>query len=384
MRKIFILLLICLFLFSIPVYASNIPDINANSAILMDIDSGRILYDKNINEKRPMASTTKIMTAIIALELGNLQDSVQVSENSAKTEGSSIWLEAGEFLTLEELIYGLMLNSGNDAAVAIAEHIGGSVDGFAKLMNDKAKEIGAENTNFANPHGLHDKNHYTTAHDLALITRYALLNPIFKQIVKTSKKTIPWLDKEWDRQLQNRNKLLWQLEGADGVKTGYTSKAGRCLVASATRQNQHLLSVILSSSSIFEESKKLLEYGFNNYTNNEILNMYNSIGNINVKDGSKDFAKVYPEKNIRVPLKSNEKNKVAIQIEAPDTILAPFKKGQTIGRIKATIGNEILGTCSLIIREDINKKKNIYNFFSNIFIKLLKNVHITLPIPKYI
>lgn len=371
-KKISILLLICFYLFTGLTYASDLPNIEASSCILMDIDSGRILYSKNINEKRAMASTTKIMTAIIALELGNIEDLVTISENSAGTEGSSIWLESGEILTLEELLYGLMLNSGNDAAVAIAEHIGGSVEGFTKLMNDKAKEIGAENTNFANPHGLHDDKHYTTAYDLALITRYALLNTDFKKIVSTTKKTIPWFGKEWDRQLYNRNKLLWQLEGADGVKTGYTKKAGRCLVASATRNDQHLLSVVLSSPSIFEESKRLLEYGFNNYTNHEILKNENPIKTVEIKGGDKNFISIYPERNIKIPIKDYEKDKITILIQTPDTVTAPLKKGQTIGTVKVMLNNDLVGISPLIIKEDVNEQKNLYKLINNIFLKLFK------------
>lgn len=370
-KKITILLIMFFYLFTSLTYASDLPNIEASSGILIDINSGRILCSKNINEKRAMASTTKIMTAIIALELGNLGDVVTASQNSARTEGSSIWLEPGEKLTLEELLYGLMLNSGNDAAVAIAEHIGGSVEGFTKLMNDKAKEIGAINTNFTNPHGLHDDKHYTTAYDLALITRYALLNTEFKRIVGTSRKTITWCGKEWDRQLFNRNKLLWQLEGADGVKTGYTKNAGRCLVASATRNGRQFLSVVLSSPSVFEESEKLLEYGFNNYINREIVKRENPIKTIEVKGGKVNHISIYPERDIKIPVKDNEENKTTIIIQTPDIIKAPLKKGQTIGTIKVMLENNVVGISPLIVKEDV-EQKSLYKFINNIFLMLFR------------
>ncbi len=269
MKKfVFYLFILLYFMSSVKVYAnSDYPSIFAKSAIVIDQETGRVLYEKNSHEKLPMASTTKIMTLLVALEKGNLKDIVTVSKRAASVGGSSIWLSPGEKIDMESLLYGLMLNSGNDAATAIAEHIGGSVENFAKIMNEKAKEIGAYDTHFVTPSGLDIgiDDHYTTAYDLALITRYAFRYPKFAEIVSTKEKTIPWEGKEWDRYLRNKNKLLWIYEGADGVKTGFTNKAGRCLVSSATREGRRFIAVVLNSPPMWEDSIKILDYAFSKY-----------------------------------------------------------------------------------------------------------------------
>ncbi|HOL18259.1 MAG TPA: D-alanyl-D-alanine carboxypeptidase family protein, partial [Bacillota bacterium] len=245
--------------------------ITARAAILMDRETGRVLWEKNAQLRLPMASTTKIMTAILALELGNEADVITTSKRAAATEGSSIWLEEGEQKTLEELLYGLMLLSGNDAAVAIAEHIAGSVENFAALMNEKAAAIGATNTHFCNPHGLPDDRHYTTAYDLALISAYALQNERFREIIRTPEYIISWPGREWDRVLQNQNRLLELYPGGDGVKTGWTKEAGRCFVGSATREGWQLVAVVLNAPQMWEDTMRLLDYGFETYSRQKVL-----------------------------------------------------------------------------------------------------------------
>ena len=265
------------------------PSIVGLAGVLMDVETGRVLYEKNAHQKLEPASTTKIMTAVLALERGNLSDTVTIGKEPTLVDGSRIYLEEGERLTLEQLLYGMMLNSGNDAAVAIAEHIAGSVPDFAKLMNEKAKSLGAENTNFVNPSGLPDKNHYTTAYDLALIARYALLNhPEFRKIVATKTFYIPWQGKEWNRTLINHNKLLWNFEGADGVKTGYTRSAGQTIVASATRNGWQLLAVVLKSQgrNIYADAKALLEYGFNNFEKKDLIKKGEVVEKLPVRFGT--------------------------------------------------------------------------------------------------
>lgn len=215
MRKITSATLIILNIFAFNCYA-----ISAQSSVLIDGTSGRVLYEHNAYEKLPMASTTKIMTGLLACESGKLDETVKASPFASGTEGSSLWLKVGEKLTLEELTYGLMLKSGNDAAVAIAEYLGGSVDAFTLLMNKRGREIGAKNTNFMNPHGLDAEGHYTTAYDLALIAREAMKNKKFSEIVSTKTYSIPMEGEKWNRALKNHNKLLWQYEGCNGVKTG--------------------------------------------------------------------------------------------------------------------------------------------------------------------
>nr|MBO2469334.1 D-alanyl-D-alanine carboxypeptidase [Bacillota bacterium] len=238
------------------------PQVSAQAAALIDVASGRILYEKHADQRMPIASLTKIMTAIVAIERGNLDDEVVVGPNAYRKEGSSIYLELGERMRLEDLLYGLMLRSGNDAAVAIAEHVGGSVEGFAYLMNEKARELGLTGTHFTNPHGLDDGEHYSTARDLAVLTAYALKNETFRRIVSTRVHRAPWPGKPWDRVWHNKNKLLHLYEGADGVKTGYTKLARRCLVASATRDGRQLAAVVLNAPDDWNDTAALLTYGF--------------------------------------------------------------------------------------------------------------------------
>lgn len=241
-------------------------DVSAQAAIVMDVDSGRILFEKNAKEPLRIASITKIMTAIIALEEGRLDDQVKASRNAVGIEGSSIYLRLGETLSLEELLYGLMLRSGNDAAVAIAEHIGGSVEGFVFLMNQKAAELGMTNTVFSNPHGLDDhEEHYSTAEDMAKLTAYALKNEDFAQIAKTKRKTASLPGEPWDRVWYNKNKLLSIYPYADGVKTGYTKRAKRTLVSSATKQGQQLVTVTLNAPDDWRDHVNLYEYAFDRF-----------------------------------------------------------------------------------------------------------------------
>jgi D-alanyl-D-alanine carboxypeptidase (penicillin-binding protein 5/6) len=265
-----------LFKFIIFILFINFPEfirseiISSNYAVLMEEKTGTILYQKNMNVKRPIASLTKIMTAIIVLENANLKDYVEISPRAKYryTGESLLNLEFNEKITVEELLYALLLRSANDAAVALAEHVSKSVENFVSLMNKKAKEIGAKNTHFSNPHGFSgENNHYSTCYDLALITRYALKNKKFNEIIKTKQKLISWGKNPYLRVLKNRNKLLWRYKYCDGVKTGMTKKAGYCLVASATKNGIRLISVVLNSTKtkMWEDSISLLEYGFNNY-----------------------------------------------------------------------------------------------------------------------
>lgn len=236
--------------------------LSAQNSLLMELSTGRVLFDQGAHEKRSIASLTKVMTAIIAIESEQFSDLVTTSRRAIYTPGSSIYLEQGEKMTLEDLTYGLMLRSGNDAAVAIAEHIGGSVEGFVHLMNEKAKWIGMTNTNFVNPHGLEDEGHYSTAYDLALLMRYAMNNDLFREISKTKSyrsqnRTYHWF---------NKNKLLTQLyEHSTGGKTGFTKKAGRTLITTAKHNNMELIAVTLNAPRDWQDHINLFEWGFNNY-----------------------------------------------------------------------------------------------------------------------
>lgn len=238
---------------------------HARAAALIDVESGRLLYSSRGDEPMLIASLTKIMTAIVAIENGDLTSKVKVGKNAFAKEGSSIYLKLGEEMTLENMLYGLMLRSGNDAATAIAEHIGGSEQGFIYLMNAKAEELGLSNSHFANPHGLDAEGHYSSANDLAVLTAYAMHNPVFKEIVKTREKTADNPYEPWDYKWSNKNKMLRLYEGADGVKTGYTKKALRTLVSSATRNGQQLVAVTLNDGNDWNDHAALLNFGFNHY-----------------------------------------------------------------------------------------------------------------------
>ncbi len=244
---------------------------HAESAVLIDVHSGRILYSKNGDKEMRIASLTKIMTSILAIESGRLSDQVTVSSRAYGTEGSSIYLKLGQKISLQDLLYGLMLRSGNDAAVAIAEHVGGSIEGFAYMMNEKAEWLGLKHTHFVNPHGLDAKDHYSSANDLAVLTAYALGNPVFRDIVKTKVKTVPNPDGEWNYRWNNKNKMLSLYEGADGVKTGYTKTANRCLVSSATRNGQQLAVVTLNDSYDWADHQLLLDYGFEHFPQSRLI-----------------------------------------------------------------------------------------------------------------
>lgn len=249
-----------------PLAAKEPPlSISAEAASIIDVQSGRILWSHRGDEPMLIASTTKIMTAIVAIELGNLSDRVKVSTNAVGKEGSSIYLREGEEMSLHHLLYGLMLRSGNDAAVAIAEHIGGSEEGFAMLMNQKAEELGMTHSHFVNPHGLNAEGHYASANDLAKLTAYALKNPVFQEIVKTKVKKVPNPYEPWDRTWYNKNKMLSLYEGADGVKTGYTKLAGRALVSSATRGGRQIVAVTLNDGNDWIDHSRMLDYGFQQF-----------------------------------------------------------------------------------------------------------------------
>lgn len=336
------------------------------SSILIDRKSGRVLYKNNENLKLPMASTTKIMTALIALENGELDDIVKIDKRSVGIEGSSIYLREGEEISLRDLLYGLMLRSGNDAAVAIAIHISGSIDDFVKLMNDRAKEIGAINTNFVNPHGLHNDNHYTTAYDLALITREAMKNDEFRKIVKTKL----WVaDRDINKYFYNKNKTLWQYEGGDGVKIGYTQKSGRCLVSSATKNGMQLIAVTLNNNSWFQSCYNLFDYGFNNYKPMVVYDKGQFIGNIYVSNGKKDTISAVTADSCVIPLKEDEVKNIKIVTKIPESLQAPIYKGQKIGIIKVFMNGSIAYIDDLVAKEDILEKNWIEKILDRIFIK---------------
>jgi D-alanyl-D-alanine carboxypeptidase (penicillin-binding protein 5/6) len=330
-----------------------VPSVDAYTAIVMDMKSGRVLCGKKIHEKRSMASTTKIMTAILAIENGKMDSMVETSRRAAGIGGSDIGIQEGKQYTLQTLLYGMLLNSGNDAAIAVAEHIGGSVDGFVKMMNSKAKEIGAVDTSFANPHGLDAEGHYSTAYDMALIARYALKNKTFSSIVSTKTYYIAGFG------LYNTNEMLTSYYGADGVKTGYTGKAGRCLITSATRDGMRLISVVLGSPTRYkraEASKKLLDYCFKNYRYYSLLKEGALIKTIPIDRGRGNAVNVRTSEGVVMPLTENEYENLDTEVWLPGRLKAPVYAGSDLGYVNLSVNGETLVNVSLKAWEDIEKK----------------------------
>ena len=357
MRKISFIISIILLITTI-----NIPcfAISAQSAVVMDCASGRILFSRNENEKRGMASTTKIMTAITALENADLSKTVTISATASGIEGSSMYLAKGEKLTLEELVYGLMLVSGNDAATAIAEAVSGSVEKFSALMNDKADEIGAINTSFTNPHGLSDKNHYTTAIDLAKITAYALKNSEFAEIVSTKVKKLPQSEGGIARTLVNHNKFLNMYEGCIGVKTGFTKATGRCLVTAVEQNGMKLVCVTLNAPDDWNDHKQLYNNAFEEYTAFKVKNAGDKIADAKIKRGSADAVPLVVSEDIYLPLKHGEEQQIKVEHRVFEDLCAPIAKGDILGSIDISLDGKLLAEFPIVAEVDIAEKKQIF------------------------
>lgn len=329
---------------------------SAGSAFVFDTDSGRVFYSKNADAKRAMASTTKIATAITVID--NCQDldaEVKIDKRAVGIEGTSIYLREGEVLTVRELLYGLMLRSGNDAAVALAIYTAGSVDEFATLMNKTAEKAGAENTNFANPHGLDNENHYTTARDLAKITAYALNNEDFAQIVSTKNIKIPSKEEGY-RFLSNKNRLLSSLEGCIGVKTGYTSKAGRCLVSAAERDGLRVVCVVLNCGPMFEESAAMINAVYQKYKSYEILEPYKFVADIPLGNGETPTVQVYSKKGLTLPLTEEEYSKITTEYDLPEILSAPVKSGQVVGEVKVYYDKHLIFSEKIYTIDEVDSK----------------------------
>ncbi|MBS4539964.1 D-alanyl-D-alanine carboxypeptidase [Clostridium sp. D2Q-11] len=380
-KKITTIILIVLISLSIvpkSIYADQPFEVEGKAALLMDFDSGRVLYDKNINEKLEPASITKIMVLILmmeALEEGriDLNDNVSISKNAASMGGSQVYLEPGGTNTVEELLKAICLRSANDASVAIGEHIAGSEELFLEMMNSKAKELNMKNTNFKNLTGLPDEKHYTTAYDIALMGRELLTHKSINKWLSMWMTTIlVGKDKDVEQELVNTNKLIRFYEGANGIKTGFTQNAGYCLAASATRNNTTFISVILGSKSSGirnEDSKKLLDYGFANYESVKVYNKGDIVGKTIVEKGKKQEVQVKVEKDISVLIKKGQSKEITKEIKIDDSIKAPISKGQKVGEVVVKMKNETLINEKLIIDENI-KKANVINMFN----KLLNNL----------
>ncbi len=329
---------------------------SAGSAIVLDANTGRIYYEKNADQKRAMASTTKIVTAITVIRnCSDLDAQVKIDNKAIGIEGTSIYLRKGEVLSVRDLLYGLMLRSGNDAAVALAIYCAGSIEEFCSLMNETAQLAGAENSNFTNPHGLDDPNHYTTARDLAKITAFALENRDFAQIVSTKNIKIP-SSEEGYRFLSNKNRLLNSLEGCIGVKTGFTSKAGRCLVSTTERNGLRAVCVVLNCGPMFEESADMLNAVHNKYKNYEILQPYNFIADIPLGNGENPTVQVYSKKGLNLSLTEEEYSKINIVYDLPEILSAPVKSDQEVGKVEVYYDKHLIFSEKIYTIDEVDSK----------------------------
>ncbi len=354
--------------------------LSAKSAILIDAHTGRVLMSKDAEIRLGMASTTKIMTALVAIERGKLDDVVTVSNRASTTEGSSMYLKAGGKICLKDLLYGLMLNSGNDSSIAIAEHISGDVESFALLMTQKAKDLGLYNTSFTNPHGLDDIAHYTTAYDMAQITMHALNIPFFAEIVSTKVKTIysQTPDGEFVRTLVNHNKMLSLYKGADGVKTGFTKKCGRCLVSSATKDGLKLIAVTLFAPDDWNDHSQMMDYGFSTYKLKHPIKAKDYIRAVPVIKAVTKKVFLYAQSDVMFAAKDDDK--ITIKYNVPDFIKAPVYQGQCHGTVSVYIGTKKVKTIDVIANEDIPVTQNIK--FYDAYYVILKQLFDLLGVQK--
>ena len=324
--------------------AENHINSSAKSMVIIEKNSGRILFSKNENERLPMASLTKIITAIYVIKNEkNIDRIVEIEENMTGVEGSSIGLKTGEHLSIRELLYGLMLRSGNDSAVALAYSISGSIEQFVYDVNTWLSDLGFKNTNIKNPHGLHDDNHYTTALELANITAMALNNEIFQEIVSTKEKSISnELNSKTSRNLKNKNRFLKDYEFADGVKTGFTKKAGRCFVGSSTKDGMQVICVLLNCVPMFEECEYFTRKAFDEFKLEKVISSGQNLGKLNVKNSKEQNIEVVFNKDFYYPLRVNEKNDIKVNFTQRENIIAPIKECEDIGVVEITFKNQLI------------------------------------------
>ncbi len=344
------------------------PNLNSKIAVAYDRASGRIIWGKDENKKTAMASTTKIMTAIVAIENTNLDDIVEVSQKAAGTGGSRLKIKKGDKISMNDLLYGLMLVSGNDAAVAIAEHVGGSVEGFAELMNEKAMDLGLKNTHFVTPHGLDNPEHYTTAYELAQIADYALKNETFAKIVKTKNTTISI--NGYPKHLTNTNELLGVINGVTGVKTGFTNNAGRCLVTSINRNGFEIITVVLQADTKkfrTADSVKLIEYVYKNY---EQVNLRNIVdekfknwclinkNKIIINKCRRNNLELYATdlQNEVIPVKKTELDNIELDISSVYYVEAPVEKNTILGTVKVICNGDTIDVLEIKNKHNVEKR----------------------------
>ena len=368
-------ILILAFPLSLPTSAEKgetAPCVSAKSAILIDLEENCVLFEKNAHQRLPMASTTKIMTALVVAELMPLETLVSIPQSAVGVEGSSVYLSAGELLTIKDLLMALLLESANDAAKALAEICSGSVEKFAEKCNEKAQELGLKNSHFTNPHGLFDEEHYTTAYDLAIISAHALKNQQILEIVSTKTATIPLKVTEQNpfgegvRHLKNHNKMLSLYEGAIGVKTGYTKKSGRCLVSAAKRDDLTLIAVTLSAPDDWQDHTSMLDYGFENFEMRTFFEKGAFVYDYPLSNGIAQTVTLKNNTPLRALIKKGDTD-VQMSIEAPFRFaIAPVKSGQIMGTLIINLNKKTLRS-SLISSEDVASNDEKNGFFESFF-----------------
>ncbi|MDM5331173.1 D-alanyl-D-alanine carboxypeptidase family protein [Neobacillus sp. CF12] len=364
-------LMVSLFITNIPQKVDASVSVSARGAVLMEQESGRVLFEKDAHTKRRIASITKIMTAILAIESGKMNEIVKVSEQATRAEGSSVYLKPGEKIKLEHLVYGLMLRSGNDTAVAIAEHVGGSLDGFVFLMNQKAKEIGMLNTHFSNPHGLDDhEDHFSTAYDMALLTRYAMQNKTYQKIAGTKHYKAPNPTENWDREWKNKNRLLTKYKYTTGGKTGYTKRAKRTLVTTAAKGDMRLIAVTLNASDDWNDHISMYESGFKTYDMAEVL----SEGKIDIKTNKYYQKHLYVNKSIVYPATDEEMDLFSIKykLNKPgDDWDESNHIGEVVGKAQVFLDGKVVRETPIYFQGGPEKKKGIFDSLKDLFLSII-------------
>ncbi len=335
--------------------ADSPPDLSAVAAVVIDQASGKVLYEKNMNEEHYPASTTKILTCLLALDNLELDSKITLPDYYVNVGETSIGLQAGAKQTVEELLMATMLWSANDAAQALAIGAAGTEEAFVEKMNQRVAAMGLQHTHFANPHGLHNEAHYTSAYDLAMIARAAMDNPEFRRIVTTESFVIHKLNGEDNYTVHNRNTLLTQYEFADGIKTGYTKQAGNCIVASATQNGMQLIVVLLNSANIFDESQELLEWGFANSQRSLLVDANMVKASVKVLNGGRSEVEVLTEKALYSVMREDETSNVQEVLDLPDSIPAPIHRGEVIGSATYTDESGYTYSTNLLAAKDIGR-----------------------------
>ena len=370
MRKM-LCLIVCFLVVATPCKAQNVQvDTSAQAAVLIDLDSGRVYYEKNADAVLPMASTTKVMTALVVLESGmNLDEFFAVDSSAIMVEGSSMGLQKGDKVTLRALCYGMLLPSGNDAANAAAVRVAGTIDNFCGMMNERARTMGLENTNFQTPSGLDDDNHYTTAKELATITYNAMKNEDFREICKRTTATVEYGNPPYKRTLYNHNRLLRSYEGTIGVKTGFTKKSGRCLVSAVERDGVGLICVTLNAPNDWNDHKKLYNSAFDLLARLELEDSQTQY-TIKVTGGMKSSVILVPESFPTATLFMGETSNIEKSITIDPFAYAPVKLGDTLGEIVYTLGDVELARVNLVAKEDVDRLIVKKSFFTKLLEKI--------------